>query len=249
MSTVISPVGTSVKYNSKALPRFIYHITSKKNYNEIMKSGVLKMSEDFITDGIFTIELSNFFKRWNILTPNYETMQEALINHVSQHILDRDIVILRIPTSKLNSEKLKIRSQNDLSSWIQDCFDEFEDKTITLIDAEYRKYIREGSKGKAPKQRDIAIKLIKETETQKNANMLLANIPANEAKHYKQHKHALEYVYKEDIPADRFEKIGEANIQDVKNSPEYDSSKPVKSVFKALLKGTPEVKGAELLKS
>ena len=43
------------------------------------------------------------------------------------------------------------------------------------------------------------------------------------------------------------EKIGEINIGELRKSTEYDPIKPMRSIFSALLKGTPEEKGALLL--
>ena len=71
--------------------------------------------------------------------------------------------------------------------------------------------------------------------------------PVNESKLYTKRKQAIEYVYKDNIPITDAEKIGELNIAALRSSTEYDPTKPMRSIFTALLKGTPEVKGAELL--
>ena len=42
-------------------------------------------------------------------------------------------------------------------------------------------------------------------------------------------------------------KIGEVNIAELRKTPEYDPVRPMRSIFTNLLKGTPQVKGAELL--
>ncbi len=47
------------------VPRYIYHITTQKNYRSILNDGLLKTTEDpFCGNGVFAIELINFFKRW-----------------------------------------------------------------------------------------------------------------------------------------------------------------------------------------
>ena len=242
--SIVSAIGKVAKYSPK-VPRFIYHMTSKKNYDAIMKSGVLKMSEDLMTDGVFAMELPNFFKRWNGIAPLPQGGQNELVEWASKGA--DDFVILRIPTGKLNPDKLKVRSFSNVISWLKDSYGDFHTKAENIWMSELKNYVNNGSIGKAPEYRDVVKNLIKNTESKDNVNMLLAKVPANKARHYKQHKHAIEYVYKDNIPADTFEKIGEVNLPELKASAEYDPSKPVRSTFLALLKGTPEVKGAELL--
>ncbi len=52
-----------IQYGKHKIPRFIYHITSKNNYNKLLIDGTLRMSEDlFCGEGVFTSELDNIFK-------------------------------------------------------------------------------------------------------------------------------------------------------------------------------------------
>ncbi|MBQ2611691.1 hypothetical protein IJF81_04790, partial [bacterium] len=48
------------------IPRYLYHITSKENYNKIIQSGGITPLEadSFCGTGIFMLELENFFKNW-----------------------------------------------------------------------------------------------------------------------------------------------------------------------------------------
>ena len=46
---------------------------------------------------------------------------------------------------------------------------------------------------------------------------------------------------------EKIEKIGEVNIKELRKTAKYDPVRPMRSIFTELLKGTPEVKGAELL--
>ena len=72
-------------------------------------------------------------------------------------------------------------------------------------------------------------------------------IPAKYSKLLKQKKQALEYIYPHHIPIDDVQKIGEVNLPDFRQSAEYDKSHPMKSIFKQLLKDTPESKALCLL--
>ena len=68
-----------------------------------------------------------------------------------------------------------------------------------------------------------------------------------ERKLFQQRKEAIEYIYPEDIPTSRIEKIGEVNVDELRKTTEYDPLKPMRSIFSALLRGTPQEKGALLL--
>ena len=47
---------------SKIIPRYLYHITTKSNYEKIVSSRKLATrKEDFAGDAIFMFELQNFF--------------------------------------------------------------------------------------------------------------------------------------------------------------------------------------------
>jgi len=99
------------------IPRFIYHMTSKSNYESMLLDGIIKTSpEPLIGRGVFTTELTNFFKRWrNNRSWDNDSLQERLIQQVSKG--SDEIVILRIPTASLDSDKLIVRSQNRLFNW------------------------------------------------------------------------------------------------------------------------------------
>lgn len=211
------------------IPRYIYHLTTKLNYTEMLNKGFVRVSsKDPYTDGIFCIELTNFFKRWGENSSwSYQTnnLQYELLKKIS---LKSDIVILRIPTKKLNKDKLKIRSQNIFFNWLQNAF--------------HRKYF-------LPDERMSAYNFIKDNSSEQIANIVTAKISATDkACHYKRHKHAIEYIYQDNIPITLIEQIGEINIRDFKNSEQYNPSTPVKSIFLELLKGTSERKGAQFLK-
>lgn len=46
---------------------------------------------------------------------------------------------------------------------------------------------------------------------------------------------------------ENIEKIGEVNLAELRLSPQYDSKRPIRSIFCALLKGRPEIIGAKFL--
>ncbi len=209
----------------------------------MLKDGFIKTSTDIsIGEGVFATELTNLFKRWRqdkVWGSN--SLQKMLIEQVAKG--RDDIVIIKIPTQKLNHDSLKIRSQNILFNWTYSdkCY-----KMLENIEQELQKV--------APDQTDWIRKfipkvkqLIFKTEPINTATHLTKGAPAKESQLFARKKEAIEYIYKGNIPISNTEKIGEVNIAKLRSSSEYDPTKPMRSIFTALLKGTPEVKGAQLL--
>ena len=226
------------------VPRYIYHLTSKQNYEAMVKSGVIRTSEnEMIGRGVFAIELTNFFKRWrqNLSFKN-TSLQQLLIKQASKR--QDDIVILRIPTAVLDKDKLVIRSQNRLFSWLKsakakEVAAEMTEKMIVKKEPNEHNLFESG--------RSLFVNLIKQKESHDVAAHLTHGEPAKMSKSFKQRKEAIEYIYKDNIPISKAEKIGEVNIQEIKESAGFDPLYPIRSIFTNLLKGTPEEKGAKLL--
>lgn len=114
----ISKIANSWNTASKRnVPRYLYHLTTKKNYQQILKDGYIKGKHDVNIrsnlSGIFMVDLRNFTKRW--MTTGVDcgekllTFAKALIMQASKD--GSNIVVLKIPTKSLNLNKLKCRSQ------------------------------------------------------------------------------------------------------------------------------------------
>ena len=103
--------------NPKKTPRFLYHLTTKENYANMLQTGEINPSSDKLCgQNIFMFDMINFFKRW---TKQFEG--GALAKSIDKMLLckmvgkkDTSIVLLRIPTKSMNIEKLCIRSQDAL---------------------------------------------------------------------------------------------------------------------------------------
>lgn len=254
-------VGTEVlsatsKIGKHKVPRFIYHLTTKKNYESILKDGYIKPSSDaFLGKGVFSAELTNLFKRWqNHKAWGFVSLQDQLIKQVAKG--QDEIVILKIPTAKLNPDLLKIRSQHTLFNFYSsDSFRKFSQEGLELMERQpkFREISRlsdfpeEGfSKFKAL-YKDFLTKLFDKIGQKDVGEMLVEGIPAKYSKLLKQRKKAIEYVYFNEIPSSNFEKIGEVNISKLRKTADYDPVRPMRSIFSKLLQGTPEEKGALLL--
>ena len=98
------------------IPKYLYHFTTQNKYQQIVKSGYIQAfrDENIRSDfcGVFMVDLRNFTKRW--MTKGIEcgdkllTFSKALIMQTSKD--NSNLVVLRIPTMKLNLNKLRCRS-------------------------------------------------------------------------------------------------------------------------------------------
>lgn len=119
ISTVQNICTTANKSTKGRVPRYLYHLTSAVNF-EKMKSDTFCYAsgkDKYLKQkGVFMFDLTNFLKDWSKRMLNGEckrSLQEMLLDEVSCSIYDPSgIVVLKIPTSELDIQNLKIRSQN-----------------------------------------------------------------------------------------------------------------------------------------
>ena len=207
------------EFQSKKIPRYIYHMTSKANYDAILRDGFIKMSDEKLMadEGIYAFDLMNFIKHW---TRNKDWGNEDLQSVILRHIVKwfpstfpakSELVILRIPTAGLDADKLFVRSMNRLFKF------------------------------KDSEQRFNSISPALQQH-------LSGVTPACETPLYKMRKEAIEFIYKDDIPVENFQRIGEIiNIPSLRKDMNF-SKHPVKYIMQMLLTGTPEVKSVDFLK-
>lgn len=106
------------------IPRYLYHLTNKKNYNSMLSSGVIKVHHDAdettMLNGVFMFDMINFVKRWcNVgldlgkiyseLAGKKLSLAKALFIRTS--INDSNLVLLKIPSKLLDKNKLRCRTQ------------------------------------------------------------------------------------------------------------------------------------------
>lgn len=222
------------------IPRFIYHMTNRDNYLKILKSGQLKPTSDDFMSGIFMTDLKNLFKHW---THDYAWGQESLQSQLLRQCKKGkdELVILKIPTLNLDCEKLLIRSQ-------QRGFSHLEGNKDELIEFVRKDLLRaEFEEKDVP---DMVLRSINRylDKLRIQDNQLYTGYPVRESKLFKQRKEAIEYIYSEPIGIDKTTKIGEVNVEELRSSTNYDPMHPIRSIFSALLSGTPEAKGVKLIK-
>ncbi len=108
------------KLGKHKIPRFLYHFTDENSLKKIMQDGKIKPyypNNDM--KGIFMVDMNNFLKYWKIdgsWSLAADTDMSLLANLVSsvQHGKG-NIACIKIPTNALDTNKLKIRSQNRLA--------------------------------------------------------------------------------------------------------------------------------------
>ncbi len=250
---------------TKLIPRFIYHLTTKTNYNAIKTSGFLRTSIDEslkgCSEGIFCVELENLFHRWTKFKLGKQSLSTCLLGQAVTGDLNCELVLLKIPTKNLKINKLKIRSQNDLfganneymnwicrfSNYYEILKNEGKDSLINLL-----------SKMKKTDQDfvyDIMGKYLKPTSSKiPSKTELLDQVPINlpfvasakNRKLFKQRKQAIEYIYEENLPLSAFEKIGEVDLKRFNVTTSSDINATSLSIFSSLLKNTPESKNIQI---
>lgn len=173
-----------LSFGNKKIPKFLYHLTTEENYSSMLKDKNVKTTCTSTLQGIFMIELNNFLKRWKTSGDwNYQDLQSKLLSRVAKKT--KKIVVLRISTASLNSEKLLIRSQN--------------------------RYFRAKEKGNY----EIVLQNWKTTHIKPDTefNHVFYGDIAKNSKHYKQRKEAIEYIYPESIDISKIEKVGSTKIK------------------------------------
>ena len=218
------------------IPRFIYHITSKQNYEKMLEDGVINLSYDrAFGNGIFFTDIQNLFKEWNKFDNN---RGKNLLEHLLHHCGCNDAVLLRIPTSKLNIENLLIRSQKRLFAAQKGVIQEYGEDAINRYSMELLKT----GKYKSSEQAlfDSILHFIEKKYGAETLNHLTNGDKAIFANLYKQRKEAIEYIYKDKINISDVEKIGECS--NTWSTQRIGEKSTPREIFEILLKGTKEQK-------
>ncbi len=138
------------KVESKpALPKYLYHLTNSKCYNAIMRSGEIRPSKDTI-DGVYMFDMKDFQKNWRT-NPNHHKSRVLAEDLIAQAIKKEEgLVLMRIPTEKLNPNNFVIRPQDELNAYLNgDEYKELKRKYKTFGEVlkhrqEFPDYIKNG---------------------------------------------------------------------------------------------------------
>ena len=224
--------------NQNKIPRFLYHLTTKSNYQKMLETGAMNPAKEGLCgENIFMLDITNFFKRWTKFNLG-GSHQKRLLAHVSgaNH---EDVVLLKIPTKQLQREKLGIRSQDVLYS------------NAEYLGAEQVEFMKNFNCNSEEELLQLLEKdenaFNKFTNIFKRYLHLTKGTQAGNQRLFTTRKDALEYIYPETIDIQNVQKIGEINPSKFELTGEFNPDKPMQSVFGKLLEGQPEQKGALLI--
>ena len=246
--TLYISIGELCNNMSKIIPRFLYHITTKSNYEKIVRSGkLLAKHEETAGTAVFMIELQNFLKRWSSIDFYHKKskLDKALFDYCEKD--GSGLVLLRVPTQNLKSDILRVRSQESLFAEAKRLKEiqrkvsgQYHRERINYVGAEYDKVNKTGMR--RCEQDEIYAKIndaymeqhplpkLEDIVKKYGDSKSLFGDSAKNRRLYQQRKEAIEYIYPEDITT-QIEKIGEC-----------DTGHSIKDMLFALLKGSPEEK-------
>lgn len=127
----------------KNIPDYLYHLTTKENYQNILRDGVIKQNQDRILNkhAVFTVEQNNFINEWSKTIVNSQNLRDMLIEHTSSC---GDSVVLKISTKNLDLKKLFIRNQNKFFNYKNGKYDKLPKNPVSffefIIDAMHLRY-------------------------------------------------------------------------------------------------------------
>ena len=224
-------LGTFTRNASKSLnlqnegnrvPRFIYHLTSKENAETIFANGKLEPKTDDLLfgNGIFAIDLQNYFKRWEL---------SDLLDFFKNKDF-KECTILRIPTSKLDLSLLRIRDSDILTPGLDFhvLINRVKKQLLEKYDTDIVGFLKLAETNN--EVREDAIKQLRPfIEKSLTSSGLTPKIKAK--------KKAIEFMYPNTITTEGIQQLGTTNMSD----------KTPKEIFTELLRGFPEEKSLEML--
>ncbi len=101
------------------IPEYLYHITSQSNFASITNDGQLRTTTDSHlhkegNKAVFLLDKKNFLNKWNTIKNGEEISYITRLLQYCNKDKNGKLLVLRIPTSKLDLSKLCIRNQDEL---------------------------------------------------------------------------------------------------------------------------------------
>lgn len=230
------------KISTIEMPEYMYHVTSKTNWDKISSSKTIQRTTDEQLQGVYLIDKENFLSRYQRvkgLNRNIDLMS-SLIRHASKsNNGTTDLVLIRIPTENLlKTGKLRFRTQEDFFYYQDMLFNLQKDLkqkfSIRMLSndknrAQFEKYVLDNN-------------LMTKAELDKfmlnMKNSLHQGHKLNELSNFETNS-AIEYIFNKDIVSSQVPGIKRKvfNIEDVKDSKtgNFDTEKlqkKLESVFR-----------------
>lgn len=201
---------------STELPEYLYHMTSKKNYESMLASGKLEQGFDhYCGQAVFAFDADNFKKNWNNILDSNVCMKEKLLKQAAK--FGDEVVLLKIPTKILNKDKLFVRSENVVFDKLSANIYDKRDIQNFVLTPENRKLMD----ARITTFGDLFLKrtreLILQNESPLTASHLLGETPVEYAELLDNKGEPIEYLCREDIPMSSVIKLGDVKLSDYKD--------------------------------
>ena len=255
-------ISNANKIGKHKIPRYIYHLTTQENYEKMKNIGFIipKTSKGDSIEGVFATELTNLLRNWSSLKIGEQSLINKLLSMQKQR--SDNLVMLKIPTNKLNAEDLYIRSQNNFFLATISIFEVEGKNEQHFIELAKKLGLLDDYTGKLNLEsilKHLEDKKIPREEIAKIYKTALNNthnsylqkehfassdvIPAVFSSLYEQKGHAIEYIYKKPIPIDLVEPSNIAPLEGIAYDKNNNSA--IIEFFKKIFQGKPEEKAVK----
>jgi len=194
-----------INATGQQLPQKFYHLTRPFLVESMQKCGKIVQGNCIDAgDANFLLDMRNFLSSWgNFRFKNGMTLQEKLMFHAIRN--SREISLVSIPTSKLDTDKLFIRSQNKVFTTF-DALSEEEYETLDKLCKDVPYY----------KIRDVRRKFLEDKGI--DCEEIFEGASLNKIDQYEKDGEAYEVFYRDDIPFEAVEDVTNLNIFDIKST-------------------------------
>ena len=201
------------------LPEYLYHFTSEENYKSIIKNGEMKAtySDKFLKSNgnkaIFLVDSDNLLNQWDSLKNKTRYSYLTRLLKFCDKSQNGKVMMLKIPTSKLNIDNLSFRNQN----YVMDSF------AMMRLPKETKEKFFACSKliNKIHKDNKIFTDDISSHIFMSEKMKHLEN-GCSISKLQEHSSEPCEILYSTDIPADLIKSATVIDISEIQNMPMYD---------------------------
>jgi len=205
--------GTQKVIGKHKLPRYMYHITTKSAYESMLKDGCIKPSQCMdSSSGTFLFDMKNFTRFWRKTPDVVEQPRTTLLDWVGKTDSE-EIVMLKIPTKKLNAQTMRLRRQ---------------------------KLCRYGAGGAAKAQEKFAADEHRFSHALEEMRYAMQGEDVSKLPLYNQRKEAVEYIVPEEIPIENVTLLGQATPDKKTVQQAAKEMRDLPEFWLKLTEGTPE---------
>lgn len=209
------------KLGKHIIPRNLYHLTTASAYENMLRTGSLEAREACDSRGkqVFLFDIKNFTKYWRKTKKTQEQPRTTLLDLIAQlgerknFEDDVDLVLLKVPTEKLNLNNLKIRIQE---------------------------LLRCGIAGQAAAMQEMLKDPHITSNGLKFYLKDIVGIPAKNAPLCNQKKQSIEWLHSTDIPISDVQLVGKTKVSIDEVEKAANEMKDMPELWNSLTSGQPE---------